>query len=115
MIGDIDRELLLDMLEYAEKAVRILGSSNAAALERDETAFLAGSYAVQIVGEAANKVSNTGKAALPEQEWRGAIAMRHKLVHGYRARQAVVLVDTVREDFPPLIARLRAVLNEGAP
>ena len=47
-MGEFDREWLKDMLEYASKAVRILGAQDAAALEADEPKLLAVSLAVQV-------------------------------------------------------------------
>lgn len=56
-MDEVDREWLADMLEYATKAIRILGELDADALVADETSMLAVSHAIQIVGEAANHVS----------------------------------------------------------
>jgi uncharacterized protein with HEPN domain len=109
-----DREWLKDMLEHAGKAVLILGSLDAEALAADETKLLAVSLAIQVVGEAANHVSQKTQAALPEIPWTDIIGMRHRLVHGYRTRSPQVIAETVREHLPPLITALeRAVEDEG--
>jgi uncharacterized protein with HEPN domain len=36
------------------------------------------------------------------------------LIHGYRGLDLEVMVWTVREDFPPLIAELERLLADGA-
>ena len=110
-MDEFDREWLKDMLEYASKAVRILGSQDAAALEADETKLLAVSLAVQVVGEAAARVSGDGRAALPQIPWTDIIGMRHRLVHGYRTRSPRVIAGTVREHLPPLISALKQALG----
>ncbi|MDQ3559003.1 MAG: DUF86 domain-containing protein [Pseudomonadota bacterium] len=112
-MNEIDREWLLDMLEYAQTAIRILGKANAATLAADQTSFLAVSYAVQVIGEAANKVSPAGQAALPDVPWRDAIAMRHRLVHGYRSRSAEIMVQTIAVRLPELTAVLERILNKS--
>lgn len=38
---------------------------------------------IEIIGEAARRVSKTTQAALPEINWRGIIAQRHVLAHEY--------------------------------
>lgn len=81
-MNEIDRELLLDMHEYASAAIRILGAIEDDAFARDETRYLAVTYAVQVVGEAASKLSSECRAEFPEIAWQNAITMRHKLVHG---------------------------------
>jgi uncharacterized protein with HEPN domain len=44
--------------------------------------------------------------------WRGAIALRNRLIHGYDAMDMDILWAIVRDDLPPLIAELRCVLGE---
>jgi uncharacterized protein with HEPN domain len=114
-MNEYDREWLMDMLEYSNAAMRILGTADAGTLEQDETMFLAVCHAVQIVGEAASKVSPAGRAALPEVAWQEIIGMRHRLVHGYRARRAEIVVQTVTEDLPVLIAALERALKDDTP
>jgi uncharacterized protein with HEPN domain len=111
-MDDFDREWLKDMLEYAGKAVRILGSEDSAALTLDETKLLAVSHAVQVVGEAANRLSRETQTALPHIPWTDIIGMRNRLVHGYRTRNPQVIVDTVREHLPPLVSALERALDE---
>lgn len=113
-MNEIDRERLLDMLEYARKAVRILGASDAQTLTADETSFLAVSYALQVVGEAASKVSLEARSAIPTVSWQDAIAMRHRLVHGYRVRSAEIIKQTVAEKLPELICLLERAVGDTA-
>jgi uncharacterized protein with HEPN domain len=112
-MNDVDREWLKDMLEYARAAIRVLGTADAEALEMDERAFLAVSHAIQIVGEAASKVSPEGRVAFSSEiPWPKVVGMRHRLVHGYRVRSAELLVKTAREDLPALISVLAGVLED---
>ena len=39
--------------------------------------------AIEIIGEAASRISPQRRAAHPEIPWPEIIAMRHRLVHGY--------------------------------
>ena len=77
--------------------------------------FLAVSRAAEIVGEAGSRVPIEVQAALARIPFRKAIAMRHRLVHGYGAVSANILADTVRNDFPALIAALEAALARPLP
>ena len=105
-MDEIDREWLTDMLEHARAAVTILGERDAAQLDSDTTTLFAVSHAVLILGEAANRVSPKGQTAFPGIAWSKIIGMRNRLVHAYRTRSAPVLVDTVRNHLPSLIAIL---------
>lgn len=42
------------------------------------------------------------------------IAMRNRLVHGYDAIALSILWNSIRNDLPPLIEQLKALLREGA-
>ena len=109
----IDRERLIDMLEYASEAAEMLGSSDVQAVEADRRTLLALSCAIQVIGEAANGVSPETRASLPEVPWPKVIGMRHRLVHGYRTRSTETIVETVRDDLPGLIGQLEDALKGG--
>jgi len=111
-MNEFDREWLKDMLEYASKAVRVLGPANVESLAVDETKLLAVSYAIQVVGEAASRVSPEARKEFPMVPWGDVVGMRHRLVHGYRARSPQVIAETVRAHLPPLIAMLEQALGD---
>jgi uncharacterized protein with HEPN domain len=103
------------MMSYAEDAIELLGDADATALEGDKMRRYAVTYAMEIVGEAASQVTQSSRDALRQLPWRGAISTRNRLVHAYRGLDLEVMVSTVREDFPPLIAELERVLGDSAP
>ena len=113
MIDARDRARLSDMLSYAKDALELLGDADAAALAADKMRRYAVTRAAEIVGEAASQVSELGRGACPTIPWSGAISTRNRLIHAYRGLDLSVLVSTVREDFPPLIAELERLLGDG--
>ncbi len=96
-----DESYLEDMLSYALDAIELLAD--------------AVTRAVEIVGEAATRVSAERRAALPDIPWRAAIGMRNILIHGYAGLDAAILANTVRGQFPTLVEDLRKALGESAP
>ena len=66
---------------------------------------------VEIVGEAASRLSPEDQARYPSIPWREIIGMRNRLVHGYDAIDLNVLWDTIRIDLPPLIDELKRSLK----
>ena len=76
---------LQDMLDAAQAAVRVLGVHSAKELEDDEALSLAIPHAVEIVGEAASRVSPSFCDAHSEIPWSEVTGMRHRIVHGYFA------------------------------
>ncbi|MEW6359028.1 MAG: DUF86 domain-containing protein [Planctomycetota bacterium] len=110
-----DRVSLKDMLSHAREAVELLGAAGRDELERDRVMQLALTRLVEIVGEAANRVSAPTQQKRPEIPWAQIIGMRNRLVHGYDVIDLDLLWDTIRDDLPPLIAALEAIVKEAPP
>lgn len=108
------RPILEDMLAYAEEARSILEDRDGAALRADRIRLLAITRAVEIVGEAATQLPSDVSAALPI-DLQPAIAMRHRLIHGYDSVSADIVAKTVRDDFPAFIEALRSALANPLP
>ena len=100
------------MLGAAQAAVRVLGDHTADEIENTEVLALALPHAVEIVGEAASRVSRPFCEAHPEIARSAVTGMRHRIVHDYFAVDYERLCDTVRNDLPPLIAELERILAD---
>lgn len=68
---------------------------------------------IEIIGEAAYKITNDFKDTHPSTPWRQIIAMRHILVHGYYQVTASEIFNVVENDLPPLLNQLQSYLNEA--
>ena len=71
------------MLDHAREAVAMVKGRTREDLDRDRMLELAPVRLIEIVGEAAARVSEEGKAAHPTVPWREVVGMRNRLVHGY--------------------------------
>ena len=65
---------------------------------------------VEVIGEAAGRVSQVGQEKYTEIPWREVIGMRNRLVHGYDSVDLRVLWDTIELDLPALISKLEKIL-----
>ena len=108
-----DRISLVDMLIHAREAVDLLGEASADELKSNRVMQLALMRLVEIVGEAANRVSLTTQQRHPEIPWPLIIGMRNRIVHEYDNVNLNVLWDTITNELPPLIGQLEAILGEG--
>jgi len=98
------------MLDYAREAVAIVRQRSRAELDRDRLLQLALRQVIEIVGEAANRVSKEGQARYPDIAWRSAIAARNRIVHGYEYIDYDIVWQIISEEFPVLIAALERAL-----
>lgn len=115
MISELDADRLSHMVTYARHALDFLGEADAASLERDVRTQLAVRHAIEIVGEAASKISEAGRAALPQLPWKSIVGMRNTLIHGYANVDLAQVVVVVRRDLPPLIAAIELFLGDQTP
>ena len=107
-----DTTTLRQMLDHIEEAVALAKDRTRAELESARVFFLALVKLVEIVGEAATRISDPMQAAHPEIPWREIIGTRHRLIHGYDAVDYDILWAIATADFPPLARQIRALLPE---
>ena len=107
-----DAARLGHILEAATSAVRILNGRSIAQLQDDPVAVLAIERLIGIVGEAANRLSTTALATMPEVPWRDVIDMRNFIIHSYIDVDLPTVWKTVASDLPPLIAQVERALAE---
>jgi len=71
-------------------------------------------HLVQIIGEAARKISTEFQENHPEIPWTEVIGMRHRLVHEYFRIIPEKVWDVVQQDIAPLIETLEPLVPPPA-
>lgn len=99
------------MLEYARTARRLMAGRTRSDLDTDEMLRLATTRAVEVIGEAARRVSPETRQAHPAIPWSQAAGTRDRLVHGYDVVDLDILWDILTLDLPPLISELERILG----
>lgn len=105
-----DRVRLLHMIEAAETAIRFASGRSRADLDSDQMLAFALVRAVEILGEAASRVSEPARLEAPDIPWSLIISMRNRLLNAYFDIDLDILWKTVTEDLPGLLPSLRAAL-----
>ena len=67
---------------------------------------------LEIIGEAAKKVSEDTRKEYPQLEWRAMAGMRDRLIHGYFGVDYDLVWDVVRNKVPALKAQIEEILAE---
>ena len=101
---------LVQMLDTARKAAGKVQGIGREAYDGDENLRLALAHLVQVIGEAARRVSIETCTAHPEIPWREIVGMRHKIVHDYMIVDEDVVWEVVSTDLPPLITALEKIV-----
>jgi uncharacterized protein with HEPN domain len=95
------------MIEAAETARQFVAGRQRTDLDGDRMLLFALVRAVEIIGEAAAKVSVETRTEAPSVPWAAIVAMRNRLVHAYFDIDHDILWKTVTEEIPALLPLLR--------
>lgn len=95
------------MIEAAETALQFAAGRTRRDLDHDRMLSFALTRAIEILGEAASKLSPEARAELPTVPWSRIVAMRNRLVHAYFDIDRNILWQTVMEELPELLRLLR--------
>lgn len=104
---------LRHMIEAGEAALGFIARRSRSDLGSDLMLQFALVRAVEIIGEAASKVSAETRSSAPAIPWPQIVAMRNRLVHAYFDIDRDILWVTVTEEIPDLVALLRQTLATG--
>lgn len=104
-----DRIRIRHMIEAAEAALSFMAGRERSDLDTDQMLLFALVRAVEIVGEAASRLSEDARLELADVPWRQIVAMRNRLIHAYFDISPDVVWKAVAEEIPPLLKRLRGV------
>jgi uncharacterized protein with HEPN domain len=109
-----DRARLIDMMEAITSIERytVLGKVRFFEDELVRTFIV---HQLQILGEAACKLSSDLWANHAEVPWPKVLGMRHVLVHDYFRVSYDIVWDVVEFDLPALKAQIKAILDEHGP
>lgn len=105
-----DPAYLWDMLDAARGGMDIVAGIDSAVFVTDTTRKLALERAIEIIGEAAKRVSAETRAAHPEIPWKLIIGQRNILAHEYGHIDHAQLYRTATIDQPRLTAILERLL-----
>jgi uncharacterized protein with HEPN domain len=103
---------LRHMLDTAKQAIAFMAGRSKLSLDADAMLLLAVVKAVEIVGEAAAKITKERQADIPQIPWSQIISMRNRLTHAYFDIDTDVVWQTIVEDLPELIRELETVIDE---
>ncbi len=102
---------LRHMRDATRQAIGFAEGRSRADLDTDMMLVFALVKALEIIGEAANQVSDSTRNEVAALPWADVIGMRHRLIHAYFDINLDILWQTVQQDLPPLITALDNALS----
>jgi len=102
-----DAAYLWDMLDSARTVEQLSSGLDFTQYSNDRRTQLAVERSLEIIGEAAGRVSALFRNAHPEIPWRQIIGQRNVLIHEYGEIKQERIWKVVRENVPQLIELLK--------
>ena len=101
-----DRIRLQHMLDATQAAIGFLRARDRLDLDTDTMLLFATVRALEVIGEAAGKVSDNTRSAAPQIPWRAMVGMRNRLIHGYFGVSLPLVWQTIQTHLPNLRDKL---------
>jgi uncharacterized protein with HEPN domain len=104
---------LRHMLDAAREALDFAQGKTEHNIREDRQLVLSLVKEIEIIGEAASKVSELTRSQLTQIPWLDIVDMRNHLIHAYFDVDVGVVWDTVSKDLPALISALHVALTSA--
>ena len=105
-----DTGYLADMVRYARGVVDTVRGKTLEVYEADENLRLTVERRVEIIGEAAARVSEAFRQSHPEVPWRKIVAQRNVLAHEYGEIEDEIMWDVATVSVPELLRLMEPML-----
>ena len=109
---DRDAGYLWDMLDAARETSELMKGVTLEALLSDKRTRRALERTLEIIGEAAGRISEPMRGVHPEIPWIAIIGQRNIIAHGYAVIDYGRLFATATNDIPTLILNLERIVEK---
>ena len=114
MLAD-DGVRLQHMVDAGDAIAGFMAGRTQEDLGRDQMLLFAVTRAVEIIGEAAARLTEATRAQAPHLPWTAIVSMRNRLIHGYFDVDPDIVWRTVSDEIPALLPHLRDLLASADP
>ncbi len=108
---------LEDIRDYSQKAINYLNDITYDEFLKDNKTIDATIRTIEVVGEAATKIKNMPNSSnffekYNSVDWKEAVRMRNRIIHGYEDIDLEIVWNTIKTDFPKLNNDIENVIRE---
>lgn len=105
-----DKQRLVHILESIEEIEKYTEGSTLEVFMQNSMMRFASVKQIEIIGEAANFISDETKNKFSEIQWRQITGLRHVLVHEYFGVDSKLIWQIIADDIPELKIKIKEVL-----
>ena len=99
------------MLDHAREAAALVSGKSRSQLDSDRVLSLALVRLMEIIGEAASRVSECSRRRHSDIPWPAIVSLRNRLIHAYDAVDMDILWQIIQDDIPSLILELERAVS----
>jgi uncharacterized protein with HEPN domain len=99
------------MIDTANKALRFVEGVSREDFDNNELLQLSLTHLLQVIGEAARRVSPDFRSTYSTIPWQAVVGMRSKVVHDYLNVDQDIVWNTIKNDLPFLVEQLEKIIN----
>jgi uncharacterized protein with HEPN domain len=103
MPDNTDADKIFHIVESAREAIGYVENKDRSDLDSDKMLVHSLVRCLEIIGEAAARVSDECKADIPQIPWNRIVGMRNRLIHAYFDINLDIVWQTVKEELPGLL------------
>lgn len=107
-----DRQRLIHIIESIEEIEQYIREVDFEFFIQNSMMKFASIKQIEIIGEAANHISDETKGKFSDIQWRQITSLRHVLVHEYFGIDHTLIWQIIRQDIPALKMRITEILSE---
>ncbi len=107
-----DRVRVAHMVDAAKSIAQFIAGRQRSDLDEDQMLLFAVVRAIEVLGEAASRMSEEARSQSPHIRWRSIISMRNRLVHEYFDIDPEIVWKTATAEIPLLLPSLQALAEE---
>jgi len=105
---------LQQMLDHSREAVQFMRGKSPEDLRNSRLLNLALVRLLEIIGEAAGRISNEDRLRHAVIPWPAIVGLRNRLIHGYDSVDFNIVWHIVHDDLPDLIVSLEEAIRISA-
>lgn len=106
-------EYIYDMHLHASDICVFTNGKERADLDTDRMLMLAITRALEVIGEAANRISPEDRLRFPEIPWIEIVGLRNRLAHEYAVIDLSIVWNIATSDIPTLLDILEEIIHHS--
>jgi uncharacterized protein with HEPN domain len=107
-----EKQYLIDIIEAADAIARFIAGINRDMFLKDELRQSAVIQKLEVIGEAAGKISRELRDKYPDVDWPKIVGMRNILIHSYFLVKLNIIWQTAAQAVPDLRSKVAQILAQ---